>query len=426
MAGETATSEKMKKNAASETSQRKSASEEQKRVGLNFASLQKFFTKFNNDWSMTFAGTLAYSLLMAVVPIMLAILSILGFVLGSDLRTWLLDTITNSLPGLSSQRPSIEYALKQFSEQAGYLGLFAILTAIFGGSRLFLAIEGCLNIVYRVRPRTIIPQNIMAISMLLLFIVLVPIMILMGTLPAFLLQTVSNYPLLQHIPFFSWLTGNFVTTYLISFLGGLLAAFLLFTAIYMVVPNQHIKLRNSLPGALVAAVAIEIFLTIVFPFYTTRFMGGYNYAGQAGFVVILLVFFYYAAVILMLGAEVNAFFFEGVQPIPNDLATFVSTMAGKLKTDLSPDESSPHANPQPTENADDAYIAKVREQEEEIKAVNQQKEHRLWHRASRRKAEKLVKQSKKPGMSKTLLEVLLGSVLAMVIRLFQTRRRGRA
>jgi uncharacterized BrkB/YihY/UPF0761 family membrane protein len=59
-----------------------------------------------------------------------------------------------------------------------------------------------------------------------------------------------------------------------------------------------------------------------------------NYVGQAGFAVILLVFFYYFAIILILGAEINAFFLEKVCPLPNDLVTFVSTMANKLNRDI--------------------------------------------------------------------------------------------
>jgi YihY family inner membrane protein len=384
---------------------------------LNFRSFQHFFTKFNNDWAMTFAGTLAYSLLMAVVPIMLAILSILGFVVGGEMRTQLLNNIVTSIPGLSSQQAFIDHSLKQLSNQAGFLALFAVLMAIFGGSRLFLAIEGCLDIVYRVRPRKPIPQNIMAISMMLLFIILVPIMLLTGTLPSFLLTTVSNYPLLKQVPILSWLANNIVTTYFIGFIGGLLAAFLLFTSIYIVVPNQQIKLCNSLPGALVAALAIEVFLTIVFPFYSAHFMG--NYTGQAGFVVVLLVFFYYSAVILMLGAEVNAFFFEGVQPIPNDLATFVSTMAGKLNRDFSPTEGETHVNVQPTENADRAHITAERVHEEQITAANEEKQQTLIHKRPGQTAPKRPKHSWLP----TLIEVSVGSLLAMVIQLLQMRRR---
>src|SRR5436305_2030965 len=45
--------------------------------------LRAFITKFNNDWSMNLSAALAYNLLMAIFPIALAILAILGIVLGS-------------------------------------------------------------------------------------------------------------------------------------------------------------------------------------------------------------------------------------------------------------------------------------------------------------------------------------------------------
>jgi uncharacterized BrkB/YihY/UPF0761 family membrane protein len=48
-----------------------------------------------------------------------------------------------------------------------------------------------------------------------------------------------------------------------------------------------------------------------------------DYAGQVGFAIILLVFFFYFAVILLLGAEVNAFYAEGVRS--NTLSTFIHT-----------------------------------------------------------------------------------------------------
>jgi len=154
-----------------------------------------------------------------------------------------------------------------------------------------------------------------------------------------------------------------VTIYLTGALGGLLAAFIFFITIYIVVPNQRISLRNSWLGAFISAIALELFISIIFPLYTTRFMG--NYTGQAGFAVILLVFFYYFAVILILGAEINAFFLEKVRPLPNDLATFVSTMAGKLNRDIPEAESPSHVNPQPTDLADKAHVASTREHEEE-------------------------------------------------------------
>ena len=46
--------------------------------------LAAFWTKFNNDWAMGLqAGALAYSLLLALFPIALALIAILGLVFGS-------------------------------------------------------------------------------------------------------------------------------------------------------------------------------------------------------------------------------------------------------------------------------------------------------------------------------------------------------
>ena len=289
------------------------------------ALLQQFFTKFANDWSMAFAAALAYSLLTAVVPIVIAMFSILGFALGQREIHTILQAITKILPALSSQQDVIQRSLNQLASQAGFLALIAVLLALFGGSRLFVGLEGILDIVYRVRPRPLIPQNIMAFIMMLLFIILIPIMFFASTLPAFVLQFVYAVPALKAVPLISAITNNAVTVYLTGALGGLLAAFILFLAIYIIVPNQPISLHHSWLGSLVSAIALELFVTIIFPLYTTYFMR--NYVGQAGFAVILLVFFYYFAIILILGAEINAFFLENVRPLPNDLATFVSTMA---------------------------------------------------------------------------------------------------
>ena len=312
-------------------------------------SLQGFLNKFNNDWTMMFAGSLAYSLLTAIVPILLAILSILGFILGPSTVDYVTQHLKlgNDIALNQAVNVQLKLVLKHLNQQAGIIALIAVATAIFGGSRLFIGLEGCLDIVYRVRPRKIIAQNVMAILMIILFIILVPIMIFSTTLPIIIQSIIVSNQFFLQIPFFHALANNAFSIWLAGFAGGLSAAFLLFWAIYLIVPNQKITLSSSWQGALVSALALELFITIVFPFYITHFMG--DYAGQAGLLVILLVFFYYFAVILMLGAEVNAYFFEKVQPLPNDLATFVSTMAGTSNKDIPDVEAPSHVDSKPTE-----------------------------------------------------------------------------
>ena len=327
-------------------------------------SLQGFLKKFNNDWSMTLAGSLAYSLLTALVPILLAILSVLGFTLGPSTVDYVTRHLTLGSNKVLNQALTlqIKMVITQLNRQAGILAIIAVLTAIFAGSRLFISMEGCLDVIYRVRPRKVIGQNVMAISMMILFIILVPIMIFAATLPGIIQSCIASNAILRQLPMVNTISNNALTIWLTGFIGGLLAAYLLFWAIYLIVPNQKISLSRSWAGALASALALELFITIVFPFYIAHFMS--SYAGQAGLVVILLVFLYYFAVILMLGAEVNAYFFEKVQPLPNDLATFVSTMAGILNKDNSELEAPSHIDPKPTEKADQSHIAEACNEEQ--------------------------------------------------------------
>src|SRR5260370_36496263 len=46
-------------------------------------TLRDFFTKFNNDWVMGFASALAFNLITAILPMLIAIIAIVGFTVGS-------------------------------------------------------------------------------------------------------------------------------------------------------------------------------------------------------------------------------------------------------------------------------------------------------------------------------------------------------
>src|SRR5579864_2582948 len=91
--------------------------------------IQAFGTKFNNDWSMNFSAALAYNLLMAMFPIAIAILSILGFFLGGAYRASIDDQIKSLLPGAVSGSV-IEQINTQLTKNAGPLGLIAIILAL--------------------------------------------------------------------------------------------------------------------------------------------------------------------------------------------------------------------------------------------------------------------------------------------------------
>ncbi len=90
--------------------------------------LREFITKFNNDWSMNLSAALAYNLLMAIFPIALAILAILGLVLGSLSPTeysTLQGQILTALP-ISMPPSTVQSLTKQLANASSILGIIAV------------------------------------------------------------------------------------------------------------------------------------------------------------------------------------------------------------------------------------------------------------------------------------------------------------
>jgi len=293
-------------------------------VAKDVTPLWQFWIKFNNDWSWNNAAGLAYNLLLSMFPLVIALLAILGLFLGRlDPAAYdaTITRIAQIFPAVTSSQSIIKPALKQLTKNSGVLGIFAIVFAIFNGSRLFLFIQGCFDIIYHARPRGIIAQNVVSVVMLLIFVVLIPIMIVASAVPALVVSFLQKTSLGQ-------LPGSGFIVGLSGILGGLISAYILFQVIYIVVPNQKISFRNSWRGSIVAAILLELYLAL-FPLYVTYFLG--SFAGALG-LLILLIFFYYFAMILFLGAEVNAFFAEGIHNTPYDLATMVHIVTSHLAT----------------------------------------------------------------------------------------------
>ena len=252
----------------------------------------EFWLKFLNDWTLNFASGLSYNLLMALFPVVIALGAVIGFISGNlspqhqqDLVSRL-GAVFPAILGPADLKP----ALVILNKDAGLLGILAIALALYSGSRLFVAMENYFAVIFHTPTRPYMRQNLMALAMLLIFILLIPLML-----------------------FASSIGPN-------GLLVGFIASLLLFQAIYMIVPNQHISLRNSWRGTLVAAVALQIYVAI-FPLYIRSFLG--SYTGNIGFAVILLLFFYYFALIILVGAEVNAFYAEDVRARPRNIAAMV-------------------------------------------------------------------------------------------------------
>jgi len=274
-----------------------------------------FFQKLKHDWSFVFSGMLAFHLLSALLPMAIILFGILGLILGNNinLQNRIKNNLINTFPPKANDglREIINLAFEKFYHDAGIILTFGILFSIIGCLRLFVAIDRSLTIIYRIKERIFLKKYLLAFQMLLLFLILIPLMIIASSIPSILLNNIPN-------------VGGRFGTYILGFLISLSLTFLLFEIIYFLIPNKKMTFKQTWCGSIIAASALQLFM-ILFPLYVRKCMT--SYTGQIGFLIILILFLFYFAIILILGAQINAFFFEHIQPLPVPLGTFISKLA---------------------------------------------------------------------------------------------------
>ncbi len=295
----------------------------------------RFFIKAFNDWIFEFAGLLAYYLLLATVPVFLLLLGGVGFVLqrlNPATVTSLREALAHTLPSQIS-RNLIDAVTSDLKSSSITLLLVGLISALLFGSRLIVRMDECFTVIYRERPRPFLKQNLIGLGLTALFVILAPIMFLAAAIPSFLTTAVAQV-LFHHTQ------PPGVIGQIVGFAGGYLAAFLWMLAIYILVPSRHVGLRNSWPGAALAALLLIIY-ELIFPWIASVLLHPGKYGETAGFFILLLSFFYYFAFLLLLGAEVNSWL-AGHRETLEDLPTMLhqAIIHGELP-ELPADASSP-------------------------------------------------------------------------------------
>lgn len=256
----------------------------------------EFWQKANNDWIFNLAATLAYNFLISIIPIALLLLAVAGYLVGNIQpggATALQHTIAGVFPN-NLGASLISAVARHLRDSAPFFFILGIGTSLFTGSGLFVGIENCFGVVFRLRGRDLVHLNIMAISMLLLYIVLVPLLFLASIVPAAILRA-ANVGAHGSFGAFLFQVAGVAVTFVV--------AFVLFGVIYTIVPNMHVHWHEALKGTAVAS-SLLVLYEIFFPLYVSLWLHPGNYGSVAGFLLVILLFFYYLSFILLLGAEV--------------------------------------------------------------------------------------------------------------------------
>jgi membrane protein len=256
------------------------------------------FNKFNNDTTMSLVAMVAFNVLTSVVPLILALITAIA----------VLPVVSNNLPELTAQinrilpadlqkDANIAHLLTSIHSASRVLTLISIAGLLWGGMNLFSSIESAFAIIFRVKTRDIVPQKLMSLVMILLFVVLLPL-----SFVASIVLGTGTTALGKILP--SRLSGPYTAT--LGILTALVALFILFVAIYTVVPNRRIAWRSTWRGALFSAGAMTIVNT-AFPVYTAHFVGTREYSTAAiATAIITITWFWFFSLVLLAGAQINA------------------------------------------------------------------------------------------------------------------------
>ena len=108
------------------------------------------------------------------------------------------------------------------------------------------------------------------------------------------------------------------------------------TLLFMFVPNQKVKFREAIPGALFSLIAWMV-VSAIFSLYVST-MGNYSVLyGSLGAIIVLMLWFYLIGIIFVMGGELNALLFEwkNKTPEPRTLnIKFLVKSKGKLVRSL--------------------------------------------------------------------------------------------
>lgn len=269
----------------------------------------RVFEKAEDDNIFVLASGLTFSVVVAAIPFLLIIVSVISLTLEAaaqaagvapieKLRTYLDLLVPVLRGGLEESERNLPVEVIDFVVQRGQtIGWISFIAFVWFATRLFGALRAVLAEIFDLRQsRGIIQGKIFDAEMVLVSSVLVILNIgitfLLNVAKTFGLGIVGLEP--GQLGVFEDLSASF---------AALVFIFILFLLIYKYVPARRVHWRMALTAAGFTAVCWEV-LKQAFAFYLTRVADYRSVYGGVATLVAVVIWLYYLSIAFILGAEV--------------------------------------------------------------------------------------------------------------------------
>lgn len=256
------------------------------------------------------AAAIAYYGLVSLFPLVLLLLSVLGFVFpATTLADELVQFAADLLPGSAE---FFRASLDQLVAHRGPLGVAALVTLYWSASGAFISLGRTLDLVWEtpvdVDPDRAFLGPVRAHPLVGVWRRLRALGIVLGVVFLFLLSVLATTYLrlaerVQALPRIGPFGPN--TAMEMLNLVPVAVTFLVFVGVYALIPRRPPPWRAVWPGAVAATVLFEA-AKGSFAWYAERLEGYAWIYGSVTATIVLLIWFFVAALIIIYGAEVGA------------------------------------------------------------------------------------------------------------------------
>ena len=249
----------------------------------------RVLTAYGEAQAGNYALALAFAGFIAMFPMMLGALSIVGLAIrDQQTEAHFQVLILQLFPG--SAQPELQKAILGVKQSAGWLGIVSLAGLLWSASSIYVTLEFALTKIFGTRRRNVLQQRLMGVTTMLLLVLAIAALVGINAAVAF-------------VPLASWVA------WIVGFLAGAVVLVALLSALYRFVPHRTFRLRDVLPGALLAGVLIEI-LSLAFPLYA-KVAGNFNtYGAEFALFFLLATWFYLLSQLVLLGAVFNKLRFD--------------------------------------------------------------------------------------------------------------------
>ncbi len=257
--------------------------------------------EFTKDGAFRHGAALSYYTIFSLPPILIILISGLGFFLGEEDVQQKLMVQIGDLFGAQGQK-QLTYVINHFrnNQNSSLNALIGFVTLIFTSTAVFYSLQNSLNEFWKVQKhaqktglKNVLIDRLISFAM----IVSLGALQLLSIFAEFLLAAFERL-VKSYLPDFEVITELFLY---VNMGSSLLITVILFAVIFKYLPDAYIRWRDVWVGSFFTMVLFMLGKQLI-GWYIQNMQPGLTY-GAAGSLIVILLWVFYSSQILFLGAE---------------------------------------------------------------------------------------------------------------------------